>query len=140
MEEEAIEVLERLVSEDDGSVEAWYLGGWCSYLMGDKRRKGTGAGQEEEEGEGEHWTALMVSSREWLNNSLKLYHLQEYEDDRLRDHALELVETLNVELGNVAIDEEGDGGEWEDEEEDEEGENEEEDDNQEGGDLKMNGT
>jgi hypothetical protein len=33
MEEEALEVVERLVGEDDESIEAWYLGGWCLYLM-----------------------------------------------------------------------------------------------------------
>ncbi|KAL8864439.1 MAG: hypothetical protein Q9174_007355, partial [Haloplaca sp. 1 TL-2023] len=33
MEEEAMEVLDRLIEEDDSSVETWYLGGWCQYLM-----------------------------------------------------------------------------------------------------------
>lgn len=144
MEMQAIEVLERLVQEDDGSVEAWYLGGWCLFLMGEKRRKagrgGENKGMEggtELDGEGEDWMALMAASREWLRNSLKLYDSQDYEDDRLRDHALELVGGLDAELGDAGADEEEDGGgEWEDEE----GDGDEEESDEDGGDLKMNGT
>ncbi|KAK4692461.1 hypothetical protein P7C71_g4751, partial [Lecanoromycetidae sp. Uapishka_2] len=101
MEEEALEVVERLVGEDDQSVEAWYLGGWCLYLLGQKRKEngttmtnGTKNGNNDED----LYTASMVSSREWLRQSLKLYDLLEYEDERLRDHALELVEALDQEL------------------------------------------
>lgn len=154
MEERALEVLERLVLEDDGSVEAWYLGGWCLLLMGEKRRRvGSGGGDEGmecvtetgREGEGEEdeeiRTALMVASREWLRHSLKLYETQEYEDERLRDHALELVEGLDGEVGDEGADEEGDGGgEWEDEEEDGDEDEEEGEEEGEGADLRMNGT
>ena len=150
-----MEVLERLVQEDDGSVEAWYLGGWGLFLMGEKKRReggsGGGGGRDEnesveggvgrdgEEAEIMSWTALMVASREWLGNSLRLYELREYEDERLREHAVELVEGLDKELGGVLGDgEEEEGGEWEDEEED--GDEEDEEDDQEGIDLKMNGT
>jgi len=101
MEEEALKVVERLVGEDDQSVEAWYLGGWCLYLLGEKKRwddtamgTGTEGGKEEED----TYTASMVSSREWLRQSLKLYDLLEYEDERMRDHAVELVEVLDHEL------------------------------------------
>ncbi|SLM35032.1 Tetratricopeptide-like helical domain [Lasallia pustulata] len=147
MEGRALEVLERLVGEEDGSVEAWYLGGWCLFLMGEGRRKpgggGGGGGRRADEGvegeamgEGEDWRGLWASSREWLRNGLKLYEMQEYEDDRLRDHAVELVVGLNAELGEVGEnEEEEEGGEWEDEED--EGD---EDDDQGGGDLKMDGT
>jgi len=52
-------------------------------------------------------------AREWLKSSLKVYEILEYEDERLRDHAMELVEALNKELG---IEEEGDGeAGWQDE-------------------------
>ena len=38
MLEEALNVLERLVNEDDQSVEAWYLGGWCLYLAAEMNK------------------------------------------------------------------------------------------------------
>ena len=69
MENDAIEVLERMVAEDDHSVEAWYLGGWT------------------------------------------------YEDERLRDHAVELVKALNEMLGEPDDAEEdvtADEDDWED--------------------------
>ncbi|KAL8684312.1 MAG: hypothetical protein Q9224_006446 [Gallowayella concinna] len=101
MEGDAMEVLEQLVDEDDTSVEAWYLGGWCSYLMAEKSKAVQDLNSEGAEAGGEdsdHNEAL-TSSRDWLRNSLRLYELQDYEDDRLRDHALELVHDLDVELG-----------------------------------------
>ncbi|MCJ1330370.1 hypothetical protein MMC10_007053 [Thelotrema lepadinum] len=106
MEEVALEVVERLVGEDDQSVEAWYLGGWCLWLMGSK---------QENTDDAEDKSALLLSSREWLRNCLKLYSLLDYEDDRLRDHAAELVHGLDNELGDAEIEEEDDD-EWTDEE------------------------
>lgn len=121
MEDEALEVLERLVQEDDQSVEAWYLGGWGLHLIAEKRRtRGNGAGAETD---GDEAANTFTASRKWLKNSLKLYEALEYEDDRLRDHALELVEGLDKVLGPEAGDEEDDADDvWEDadEEEDEE--------------------
>ena len=124
MEEEALGVVERLVQEDDGSVEAWYLGGWCLYLLGMKQRKkrdernGAAVGDAMEdvnghdEDEEDLLTQTMVSSREWLRQSLKLYELVEYEDERLKDHAMELVEELDAIIGERGEDE-VDGGEEE---------------------------
>lgn len=107
MLDEALTVLERLVSEDDQSVEAWYLGGWCLYLAAEASEE---APNQDE----------LKSSRQWLQESLRLYDFLEYEDDRLRDHALELVMDLNNVLGDSRGDEDDaeDGGaaeEWEDE-------------------------
>ncbi|KAI0966947.1 TPR domain-containing protein [Xylaria arbuscula] len=115
MEQEAIEVLERLVGEDDQSVEVWYLGGWGLYVMGEK--------QKETKAE-EDWKASWISSRVWLNQCLHLYKLQEYEDDRLGEHAQELLSAIGKELGEAPagkeddVDDDDDG--WEDEESDEE--------------------
>ncbi|KAI9839983.1 MAG: hypothetical protein M1819_000175 [Sarea resinae] len=125
MEDEAIEVLERLVGEDDSSVETWYLGGWCLYLMGQKRKDAAPTSSSSHDGD--DWTALLVASREWLQNSLKLYNALEYEDERLRDHAVELVNGLDGELGPVG--EEGDddgeiGDDWEDEDDDDDDDDE----------------
>lgn len=104
MEEVALEVVERLVGEDDESVEAWYLGGWCLWLMGNKQGNAEDADDRK---------SLLLSSREWLRNCLKLYDLLEYEDDRLRDHAVELVQGLDKELGDEEIEDDDDG--WIDE-------------------------
>lgn len=103
MEVQALQVLERLILEDDESVEAWYLGGWCLYLLAEKEREN---GQEGEEKRHES----MVASRGWLKQSLKLYQKLEYEDERLRDHALELVQELDQELGEDMEDESDDDG------------------------------
>lgn len=147
MEEEALGVVERLVREDDGSVEAWYLGGWCLYLLGAKqgapRRKhtstSTNAGdtmdiangahdhgqkakakaesesEENEENEEENHlsTPSLSSSREWLRQSLTLYRIVEYEDERLKEHAEELVREID---GIIGEDERGEDEAGEDEE------------------------
>ncbi|KAL4862699.1 hypothetical protein BDV12DRAFT_190209 [Aspergillus spectabilis] len=98
---EALEVLERLILEDDQSIEAWYLGGWCLYLLAEKGETPTDPGEEEEANEAPESKrhASLVASREWLKQSLSLYELVQYEDDRLKEHALELVEVMNKELG-----------------------------------------
>ena len=144
-------VLEGLVAIEDESVEGWYLGGWCAILMAGRGRKivdgkdgedsqvqdeemqdstdiadGENENEDEEPGTDEERRALLITSREWLRNSLRLYEMQDYEDERLRDHAVELVAELDAELGEIGEDEEdGAGEEWEDEGEDDEGEDEE---------------
>jgi hypothetical protein len=46
---------------------------------------------------------------------LRLFKQQDYEDERLGEHAKELLSTLNAELGgDSGKEEEGDGDEWED--------------------------
>jgi tetratricopeptide (TPR) repeat protein len=110
MDGEAIEVLERLVGEDDSSVEVWYLGGWGLYIMGDKQKNGKAEGED-----GESWRISWISSRQWLDHSLRLFEQQDYEDDRLGEHAKELLSVLNKELGGAAVTgEEEDDDEWED--------------------------
>ncbi|KAI0526141.1 hypothetical protein F5B22DRAFT_589265 [Xylaria bambusicola] len=111
MEQEAIEVLERLVGEDDQSVEVWYLGGWSLYVTGEK--------QKEKKAE-EDWKASWISSRVWLNQCLHLYKLQDYEDDRLGEHAKELLAAIAKELGEAPAGDDDDDDVWEDDESDEE--------------------
>lgn len=110
LEDEALKVLERLVSDDDQSVEAWYLGGWCLYIMGEKLRDAKGQQQQNGEGE-EEWKNIWGSSRRWLSTCLHLYELQEYEDERLGEHAVELLQSITKELGEPP---EGEDEEWED--------------------------
>lgn len=128
MLDEALLVLERLVSEDDQSVEAWYLGGWCLYLSAETTLKENV----------EERSSSLRSGRRWLKESLRLYKVLEYEDDRLQDHAAELVNDLDQELGredDEEAHEDGAEGEWEDDGEDEEGGTEGSD-----GDQEMAGT
>ncbi|KAI1479887.1 TPR-like protein [Daldinia eschscholtzii] len=108
MEQDAIEVLERLVSEDDQSVEVWYLGGWGLYVMGEKQKAGKKASEED-------WKASWISSRVWLNQCQHLYKLQDYEDERLGAHAQELLDLIAKELGEAPAGEDEDE-DWEDEE------------------------
>ncbi|KAI1446432.1 TPR-like protein [Annulohypoxylon stygium] len=110
MEQEAIEVLERLVGEDDQSVEVWYLGGWGLYVMGEK--------QKEAKSSEEDWKASWISSRVWLNQCQHLYTLQDYEDDRLGEHAKELLSLIAEELGEAPAGEGDEEDEWEDEDSD----------------------
>lgn len=116
MELEALEVLERLILEDDQSVEAWYLGGWCLQLLAMKKEAPKDA--EAEESPESKRQASLVASREWLKQSLKLYDLIQYEDERLKEHAIELIQEMNKELGEDMDDdsnaEDGDDGDWED--------------------------
>ncbi len=117
--EKAIEIAERLVREDDQSVEVWYLGGYGLYLVGEALKAG---------GELQNWEAYWTSARRWLARCLKLFREQEYEDDRLHDHATELLDAVVAEIGPApAGEEEEDGADWEDasgEEEDSEGDEE----------------
>lgn len=121
MDVDAIEVLERLVGEDDTSVEVWYLGGWGLYIMGEKQKNGE---VSVENGDGESWRVSWISSRQWLNQSLLLFKQQEYEDERLGEHAKELLAKLTAELGAEVTkgDQDEDGEEWEDDEDSDEDE------------------
>ena len=117
LRDEALDVLERLVLEDDQSVEAWYLGGWCQHLSTEARNKEiSSASNGHLNGERQVIKDIMKSSRKWLLSSLKLYQMLDYEDERLRDHAKELVDVLNNTLGPPPEDEEAEDDDWEDEE------------------------
>ena len=128
MSESALSILERLISEDDSSVEAWYLGGWCLYLLAQGKKPqnekahstedATMNGDnsevtEKEDGEEDLYTQSLVSSRQWLGRSLKLYDMVEYEDERLREHAVVWVGAIAGVVGVVG------SGEAEEEEEEE---------------------
>lgn len=117
MEFEALAVIERLILEDDQSVEAWYLGGWCLQLLAGKQQAPKEVEAEESPESQRH--ASLVASREWLKQSLKLYDLIQYEDERLKEHAVELVQEMDKELGGDMEDdsngEEGEDDDWEDE-------------------------
>ena len=130
-EEVALEVVERLVREDDQSVEAWYLGGWSLYLLGTRigtNEKNTSCIDSETD---EKRNAALVSSREWLCQSLRLHIALDYEDERLREHAEELVTQLDEQLGSSSkLGEEEEKEEWESDDDGEEAEEEDDDEMQ----------
>lgn len=128
MNRDAMVVLDRLIQEDDQSVEAWYLGGWCQHLMVDNHQatnlvdKASAMDDSAETVAPDSTSNLQVppetllrGSRRWLRMSLKLYAQQDYEDDRLLEHAQELVAGLDKVLGTAQDDDEaGEDAEWED--------------------------
>ncbi|KAK0656041.1 hypothetical protein B0T16DRAFT_424704 [Cercophora newfieldiana] len=105
MEESAIDVAERLVDEDDQSVEAWYLGGYGKYMLGGKLR------EKSQPADAQSWQKIWRSSRKWLAQCLRIYDLEEYEDERLQEHTKELLGSIKDELGELAED---DDEIWED--------------------------
>ncbi|KAJ9157714.1 TPR domain-containing protein [Pleurostoma richardsiae] len=110
MEERAVEVVERLVAEDDESVEAWYLGGLGWHTLGRKAREAAG----EEAAGREEWKKKWKAARRWLGHCLDLFAAQEYEDERLGEHAKEMLVEVKAEIGDDEDDEDdGDDG-WED--------------------------
>ncbi|CAI4216837.1 unnamed protein product [Parascedosporium putredinis] len=123
----AMEVIDRLVAEDDESVETWYLGGWCQYIQGEKKKKTTTTtttDAEAEEARKELWT----SARRWLRQCLKLYKQQDYEDDRLGEHARELTRAIDEVLGPSPEGEDDDEDDvWEDDDDEGEGSSDDED-------------
>lgn len=155
MEKDALSVVDGVVSGDEACVEGWYLGGWGLWILGDKKRRSEAGeqdddemvddeqthlenkgrrGEEEESESGRNykqdhdWIGCWRSSLEWLHTCLQLYDQLQYEDERMRDHALELVQEIETEFVakgvEVKRDEEEAGGEWESGEEEEEEEEE----------------
>lgn len=113
MDTDSIEVLENLIAEDDSSVEVWYLGGWCFYIIGEKQRNNDGVSTGKNENV--DWRKTWISSRQWLKQAAVLFQQQSYEDERLGEHAQELLVMLDSQLGEDAPDEiEDDADEWSD--------------------------
>jgi hypothetical protein len=110
----AMSVLEGLAKEDDQSVETWYLGGWCQFLLSQGPETTSDAKHKHQE-----------MSRTWLDTCLRLYRVQAYDDERLQDHALELVAGLKKDLG---LEENMEEDEWEDMEKDDEIDDEDDED------------
>ncbi|KAK3383897.1 hypothetical protein B0T24DRAFT_67462 [Lasiosphaeria ovina] len=128
MEERAIEVAERLISEDDQSVEAWYLGGYGRYMLGEKLKNGDQASDSDD------WQDIWRSARKRLAQCLRIFEAEEYEDERLREHSQELLASINNELGD-APDQGDDQAAWEDTED--EGDDDDDDDDDDDGDAEM---
>lgn len=115
MEEDALEVVGGCVEGDDTCVEGWYLGGWGLYLLGEKQQNGDAATKErpekkeEESEEKDGWTQCWRGSIQWLRTCLNLYEQLDYEDERLREHASELVSGIESEFREKGIELDVDG-------------------------------
>lgn len=103
---QAQRVLDRLVAEDDTSVEAWYLAGWCLYLLSGLHMADTDdddatapARPAAKAAQTRIDTDTAESSLEHLAEALRLSNVLDYEDDRLCGHAAELVAELETALG-----------------------------------------
>lgn len=105
LEDDALRVLERLITDDDSSVEAWYLGGWCLFIIGEKAHVAALKQKDGTDGE-EEYKGIFKSSRQWLTRCLKLFQQQDYEDERLGEHAKELLDSISKEIGAPAEGEE----------------------------------
>ncbi|KAL1878675.1 hypothetical protein Daus18300_001950 [Diaporthe australafricana] len=124
LQQKAVEVCDRLVLDDDGSVESWYLGGMAHYTLGEKGKleaSSTKIGDNGAEAK-DKWKKEWVRARQWLSQCLLLFEAQEYEDERLGEHAKELLATVNAEVGDLPDEDEDedeeDGAGWEDVDED----------------------
>lgn len=119
MEQEALTVLEGVVDGDEACVEGWYLGGWGLWLLGEKTHETSHAnGIKPTPPTTENIktrTEYLRASRRWLTSCVDIYQQIEYEDERLRDHAVELVAMIEQEFeaGGIKLEaEDEDKDEW----------------------------
>lgn len=119
LESRAVEVCERLVLDDDTSVEAWYLGGLAQFTLGEKMKNSTA--DKEQQGAADAWKKHWIRARQWLAQCQLLFEAQEYEDERLGEHAKELLATIATEAPDLPEEEEEEGEGWEDVNEGDEG-------------------
>lgn len=122
LENKAVEVCERLVLDDDTSVEAWYLGGLAQFTQGERIKNSTT--DKEQQGAADAWKKHWIRARQWLAQCQLLFEAQEYEDERLGEHAKELLATIATEAPDLPEEEEEEGEGWEDVDEGDEGDEE----------------
>lgn len=109
----ALLVLHGVMASDDQEVEAWYLEGWCFFLMSEEAQENGGKLDELS------WQELARDARDCLDTCQVLHTNEEHPDTPLLEHVKELIAKLDA-LGVTASpmedgDGEGDGeGEWED--------------------------
>ncbi|KNZ81849.1 UPF0661 TPR repeat-containing protein C16D10.01c [Termitomyces sp. J132] len=107
----ALLVLQGVMSSDDQEVEAWYLEGWCFFLMSEQAREMGGTIDDLT------WQELAKDARDCLETCKTLHTNQQHPDTPLLEHVTELISKLDA-LGVTpspmdAPDDEGDDG-WED--------------------------
>ncbi|KAI0091282.1 hypothetical protein BDY19DRAFT_934916 [Irpex rosettiformis] len=115
--EPALMVLTGVIESDDQEVEAWYLEGWCFFLMAERAQENGGIlGDLTAE-------QLGKDARDCLETCKMLHESQEHPDTPLLDHTKELIAKLeNMGIQPPSDDDQDDGegegeadeGEWED--------------------------
>ncbi|KAI8980175.1 hypothetical protein BD414DRAFT_493864 [Trametes punicea] len=106
----ALLVLQGIMATDDQEVEAWYLEGWCFFLMAEQAQESGGKLDDLT------WEDLARDARDCLETCQMLHINQEHPDKPLLEHVQELISKLD-ELGiQPSPEKEGtdDEGEWED--------------------------
>ncbi|KAG8902744.1 hypothetical protein FRB99_004169 [Tulasnella sp. 403] len=92
LHQNALTILHGVLSEDDQQVEAWYLQGWCFYLMAEDVKDG-----KEVPGLGETTLLeLKQDSRNCLETCKELHKSQEHPDEQIIEHVNELIGELEA--------------------------------------------
>ncbi|KAF9036207.1 TPR-like protein [Panaeolus papilionaceus] len=107
----ALLVLHGIMASDDQEVEAWYLEGWCFYLMAEQAQENGGVLDELT------WQELAKDSRDCLETCQVLHRNQDHPDKPLIEHVQELIAKLESMGIKPSPMEEGEAGgeddEWE---------------------------
>ncbi|KAJ7274372.1 hypothetical protein B0H12DRAFT_1088361, partial [Mycena haematopus] len=116
-------VLHGIMASDDQEVEAWYLEGWCFFLMSEQAQAPENSGKLDEL----TWQELAIDARDCLATCESLHINEGHPDTPLLEHVKELMaklDALEIKPSPVA---EGDGDEQEEWEDVEGSEDEDED-------------
>jgi hypothetical protein len=132
----ALLVLQGIMSTDDQEVEAWYLEGWCFFLMSERAK-----GAKGEKLDDISWEELAKDSRDCLETCrvvsacgpllyilnvkdfMQLHVSQDHPDRPILEHARELIgklDSLGIKPSPVEVDDQDNGEEWVDTSEGEE--------------------
>ncbi|KAM5535934.1 hypothetical protein V8D89_010374 [Ganoderma adspersum] len=84
----ALLVLQGIMASDDQEVEAWYLEGWCFFLMAEQAKENGGKLDELT------WEELARDARDCLETCQILHVTQEHPDAPLLEHTQELISKL----------------------------------------------
>ncbi|KAJ7285007.1 hypothetical protein C8J57DRAFT_1290131 [Mycena rebaudengoi] len=106
----ALLVLHGVMASDDQEVEAWYLEGWCFFLMSEKAQENGGKLDELS------WQELATDARDCFATCEVLHTNEGHPDTPLLEHVKELVtklEALGI-LPSPVDEDDGQEGEWED--------------------------
>ncbi|KAH9917038.1 uncharacterized protein B0H18DRAFT_1036349 [Fomitopsis serialis] len=107
----ALLVLQGIMTVDDQEVEAWYLEGWCFFLMAEQAQESGGKLDELT------WEELARDSRDCLE-TCQMWHVnQEHPDKPLLQHVRELIGKLEALGVQPLSDDDGDDGDadgWQD--------------------------
>ncbi|PPQ64590.1 hypothetical protein CVT26_001988 [Gymnopilus dilepis] len=108
----ALLVLHGIMSTDDQDVEAWYLEGWCFYMMAEQAQENGGTLDDLT------WQELGKDAKDCLETCQVLHRNQEHPDKPLLDHVKELIsklDSLGIPASSLEDEDEGEDGEndWE---------------------------